>query len=48
MCHRDFTRRFILYTDASQVAVGAVLAQDADDLEKVVAYASHSLTAAER
>ena len=47
MNHPDFTHRFILYTDAFQVAVGAVLAQD-DRLEKVVAYASHSLTAAER
>lgn len=52
--HPDFTKRFILYTDASQVAVGAVgavgavLAQETDGLEKVLAYASHSLTAAER
>lgn len=48
MCHPDFTNHFILYTDASQVAVGAVLAQNSEGLEKVVAYASQSLTAAER
>lgn len=35
-------------TDASKMAVGALLAQDTDGLEKVVAYASHSLTAAKR
>ena len=34
MSHPDFTHRFILFTDASQVAVGAVLAQDADGLVK--------------
>lgn len=44
MSHPDFTHCFILHTNASQVAVGAMLAQDADGLEKVVAYASHSLT----
>lgn len=43
--HPDFTKRFILYTNASQ---GAVLVQETDGLEKLVAYASHSLTAAER
>lgn len=47
MSHPDFTHHFILYTDASQVAEGAVLAQDTDRLEKVVAYAGQSLTASE-
>lgn len=46
--HPDFAHRFIQYTDASQVAARAVLAQDSDGLEKVVAGASHSLTEAER
>uniref|UniRef100_A0A3Q2ZZT4 Gypsy retrotransposon integrase-like protein 1 n=1 Tax=Kryptolebias marmoratus TaxID=37003 RepID=A0A3Q2ZZT4_KRYMA len=48
MCHPDFTQPFVLYTDASQAAVGAVLTQTVDGLERVVAYGSHALTAAER
>lgn len=48
MSHPDFIHRFILYTDASQVPAGAVLAEDGDYLETVVTYASRSLTAAER
>lgn len=48
MSHPDFTQHFTLYKDASQVAVGAVLAQVVDTLEKVVANASHSFTAAKR
>lgn len=47
-CHPDCAHRFIQYTDASQVAARAVLTQDTDGLEKVVAGASHSLTAAKR
>ena len=46
--HPDFTKPFTLYTDASQLAVGAVLSQVRDGVEKVVAYASRSLTATER
>ncbi|KAK7895747.1 hypothetical protein WMY93_021072 [Mugilogobius chulae] len=48
MCHPDFTQPFVLYTDASQVAIGSVLTQSVDGLEKVVAYASHALSATER
>ena len=48
MCHPDFTKPFVLYTDASQVALGSVLTQQVDGLERVVAYASHALSAAER
>lgn len=48
LSHPDFPHHLILYTDASQVSVGAVLAQGVDGLEKVVAYACHSLMAAER
>ncbi len=44
MCHPDFTRGFTLYTDASRAAVGAILAQDVDGLERVVAYACTTLT----
>lgn len=44
----DFSVPFKVYTDASTKAVGAVLAQDKEGLERVVAYASQSLTPIER
>uniref|UniRef100_A0AAV2LVC5 Reverse transcriptase RNase H-like domain-containing protein n=1 Tax=Knipowitschia caucasica TaxID=637954 RepID=A0AAV2LVC5_KNICA len=40
----DFSRPFTVYTNASKDAVGAVLAQENDGLEHVVAYASQALT----
>ena len=44
----DFSKPFKVYTDASLEAVGAVLAQDRDGLERVVVYASQSLTSPEK
>lgn len=44
----DFQQPFLLYTDASASAIGAVLAQEKGTEETVVAYASHVLTKAER
>lgn len=44
----DFTLPFSLYTDASSTAIGSVLAQKQGQQEKVIAYASHALTKAER
>lgn len=44
----DFNIPFKGYTDASIEAVGAVLAQDKDGLERVVVYASQSLSATEK
>ena len=39
---------FILDTDASDFAIGAVLSQMQNNQEKVIAYASHSLTKSEK
>lgn len=44
----DFSKEFILQTDASDTAVAAVLAQTHPDGEKVVAYFSHKLTTPQR
>lgn len=46
--HPDFTKPFILDTDASGTAIGAVLSQMQDDNERVIAYTSRSLTKSER
>ena len=44
----DLTKEFILDTDASNFAIGAVLSQKTDDGEKVIAYASRALSKSER
>lgn len=44
----DFSRPFTLATDASKVAVGAVLSQEFDGKEHPVAYASRQLNPAEQ
>ena len=48
MAYPDSTKPFILFTDASHCAVGSVLSQVQNGRERVIAYASHVLTAAER
>ncbi len=44
----DFSIPFRVYTDASMEAVEAVLAQDKEGLERVVVYASQSLSATKK
>ena len=44
----DYSRPFLLNTDASQEGIGAVLSQEIDGEERVKAYASKALSKAER
>lgn len=48
LAHPNFSVPFILDTDASQVGLGAVLSQDIDDTNKVISYASRTLSKSER
>ena len=48
LAHPDFSKAFILDTDASDTAIGAVLSQIHDGEERVITYTSRCLTKAER
>lgn len=48
LAYADFSQPFILYTDASNLGLGAVLTQKQEGVEKVIAYASRSLHPTER
>lgn len=48
LAYPDFTRPFILHTDASQKGLGAVLYQNQDDKMRVIGYGSRTLTPAEQ
>jgi hypothetical protein len=48
LCMADFSKKFILQTDASGVALGAVLLQEIQSVRQPVAYASRTLNAQER
>ena len=48
LAHPDFTKPFILDTDASNHAIGAVLSQKTGNEERVIAYASRTLSKSER
>ena len=48
LAYPDFSREFLLHTDASATALGAVLCQQRDGVEQVIAYWSRQLTKPER
>jgi hypothetical protein len=48
LAHPDFDQEFILDTDASNEAVGGVLSQIQNGVERPVAFASKSLSKSER
>ncbi len=48
LAYPDFSKPFILMTDASDFGIGAVLGQIQDGAERVIAYASKALTSAVR
>ena len=48
LAHLDFTKPFVLDTDASDTAIGGVLSQNIDGKERVIAFASRTLTKSER
>ena len=48
LAHPDFSKTFILDTDASNEAIGAVLSQEIDGKERPIAFVSRTLTKPER
>ena len=48
MAYPVFEKLFVLHTDASKDGLGVVLYQYQNDILRVVAYGSHSLTPAEK
>lgn len=44
----DFTKPFVLQTDASDFGLGAALTQDSEGIERIIAYASRSLSDTEK
>ena len=48
LVYPDFSKPFILHTDVSIVELGAVLVQEQNNKEVVIAYASRAITKDER
>ena len=44
LAHPDFSKKFVLDTDASNEAIGAVLSQEIDGKERPITFASRTLT----
>ena len=47
LAYADYKKPFRVYTDVSQIGLGAVISQNQGDKEPVIAYASQSLNKAE-
>lgn len=48
LCQPDFSKRFTIHCDASNTGLGSMLTQEIDGHERVIAYASRSLSRSER
>ena len=48
MAYPDYQKSYIVHTDASKDGLGAVLYQEQEETMRVIAYASRSLTNAEK
>ena len=48
LAYADYKKPFRVYTDASEIGLGAVISQVQKGVEHVIAYASRSLNKAER
>ena len=43
LAYADYTKKFMLYTDASELGLGAMLYQEQDNEKRVIAYASRTV-----